>query len=97
MDATYIIKKPHITEKSMADVKQGKFTFIVAKDANKDEIRRTIENQFKVNVIKIVTTVQKGKTKRVGVRRAEKSLTAVKKAIVTLKSGQKIDMFDLGV
>lgn len=97
MDATYIIKKPHITEKSMAAVKQGKFTFIVAKDANKDEIRRSIENQFKVNVLSIVTTVQKGKTKRVGAKRVEKTLTPVKKAIVTLKSGQKIDMFDLGV
>ena len=97
MHITHVIQKPLITEKSMGIAKNGKFSFLVAKDADKDMIKKAVENQFKVNVVSVETTVQKGKTKRVGMRRMEKILTPVKKAIVTLKEGQKIDMFDLGV
>jgi len=92
-----IIISPIITERSMALVKQNKFSFKVAKDADKDSIRRAIKTQFNVDPIGIETAIQKGKTQRVGVRRAEKRREAFKKAIITLKSGQKIDIFDLGV
>lgn len=92
-----VLIAPVITERSMAFVKQGKFSFTVASTANKESIRKAINTQFGVDVVSIETTIQKGRTKRVGVRRAEKSLSPLKKAIVTLKTGQKIDIFDLGV
>lgn len=93
----HVIKRPLITEKSMGDAKAGRFSFIVDRDADKDMIKKAIEKQFNVEVVSIETTLQKGKTKRVGMRRMEKNLTPKKKAIVTLKEGQKIDIFDLGV
>ncbi len=97
MPVLSVIIRPIITEKSLSLVKEGKFTFRVLQEANKDLIKKAIEKQFKVDVISIETTVQKGKTKRVGMRRAEKKIAPIKKAVVTLKDGQKIDMFDLGV
>lgn len=97
MDRTHIIKRPIISEKSMAAAKNGKFSFIVASDADKIEIKSAVEAQFNVTVTAVETIMQKGKTKRVGLRRMEKNVAPVKKAYVTLKEGQKIDMFDLGV
>jgi large subunit ribosomal protein L23 len=81
----------------MALAKQNKFTFLVAPAAKKETIRKAIEDTFKVSVTGIETNTQKGKSKRVGMRRTEKHLQPFKKAVVTLKEGQKIDMFDLGV
>lgn len=92
-----VLISPIITERSMALVKNHKFSFLVARDADKDAIRKAIKSTFHVDPIGVQTTVQKGKTQRVGVRRAEKQYQAYKKAIVTLKSDQKIDIFDLGV
>lgn len=91
-----IIISPIITEKSMIDAGNGKFTFKVFKESNKNEIRRAIEKNFNVNVIGISTNIVKGKTHRVGVRRNEKKIASWKKAIVTLKSGEKIGLFELG-
>ncbi|MBP6882625.1 MAG: 50S ribosomal protein L23 [Candidatus Levybacteria bacterium] len=88
---------PIITERSMASVKNGKFSFNVALHANKESIRKAINLQFGVDVVGIETVTQKGRSKRVGARRAVKTLASLKKAIVTLKTGQKIDIFDLGV
>jgi large subunit ribosomal protein L23 len=92
-----IIISPIITERSMALVKQNKFSFRVVIGANKDEIRKAVKAQFSVEPISIETVVQKGKSQRVGVRRVQKNHAAYKKAVVTLRSGQKIDIFDLGV
>jgi large subunit ribosomal protein L23 len=88
---------PIITERSMALVKQGKFSFKVARSANKEAIKKAVKAQFNVDPVSVETVVQKGKTQRVGMRRTEKRQEAYKKAVVTLKSGQKIDIFDLGV
>ena len=93
----YVVLAPLITERSMALVKQGKFSFKVSLHANKESIRKAIKTMFNVDVIGIETVVQKGKTKRSGTRRMEKRMQPQKKAIVTLKTGQKIDIFDLGV
>lgn len=92
-----VIIAPLITERSMALVKQGKFSFRVSKNATKDAIKKAVKDTFSVDVVSVDTVTQKGKTHRVGVRRVEKRLAPVKKAVVTLKSGQKIDIFDLGV
>ncbi|CAN5193099.1 50S ribosomal protein L23 [soil metagenome] len=92
-----ILISPIITEKSMAHVKNHKFSFLVASDASKEAIKKAIKATFNVDPIGIQTTVQKGKTQRVGIRRMEKQRPAYKKAIITLKADQKIDIFDLGV
>lgn len=90
-----ILIKPVVTEKSMEDVTKSKFTFIVNRDADKTMIKKEIETQFNVNVIAIRTMHVKGKRKRVGARRAEVKESVAKKAIVTLKAGQKIALFDM--
>ena len=96
MDQTTIIISPIISEKSMDDVSKTKFTFKVNKGASKGQIRRAIETKFKVNIIGIKTLNMKGKTKRFGQRRIETKTAGFKKAIVVLKSGQKIDLFEAG-
>jgi len=87
---------PLISEKSMKDASLGKFTFKVAMSADKNSIRAEIEKRFKVNVVKVSTVITKGRSMRSGVRRNEISLEPFKKAIVTLKKGQTIGLFDTG-
>ena len=95
MDLHTVIIKPIITEKSMTDAGNGRFTFLVRRNASKDMIKKTVEKKFDVHVVTLTTTVTKGKSKRVGTRRTEKTLTPDKKAIVTLKKGEKISLFSL--
>ncbi len=90
-----VIIAPVISEKSTKGIQDGKFTFKVEKTATKGEIKRAIERQFKVNVLKVKTSIVKGRQSRVGVRRVEVSQSSFKKAIVTLKKGQKIDIFEV--
>lgn len=90
------IIKPLVTEKSMNDVTRGKYSFIVTKDAGKKAIKSDIKSQFNVTVVSIVTSVQKGKTHRVGTRRVEVGKSTVKKATVTVKKGEKIGLFEPG-
>ncbi len=91
---TQIILSPLITEKSMLDANNGKFTFKVAVEANKNDIRREVEKRFKVNVLKISTITIKGRSVRAGVRRVEVKRAAFKKAIVKLAKDQKIGLFE---
>ncbi len=91
-----IVIKPLITEKSMADVTKGKYSFVVAKDASKAAIKAAVKAQFSVTVVGVATSVQKGKTQRVGTRRVEVGKAAVKKATVTVKKGEKIGLFEPG-
>ena len=84
------ILSPSITEKSTSLSEFNKVVFKVHKGASKDLIKKNIEKIFKVNVVKINTINLKGKSKIVRNRRAYK--TAYKKAIVTLKKGQSIDL-----
>ena len=81
---------PNVTEKSTSLSEFNKVVFKVHKGASKDSIKKNIEKIFKVNVIKINTINLKGKSKMVRKRRAYKS--GYKKAIVTLKKGQSIDL-----
>jgi len=92
-----ILIAPIITEQSMVFVKQGKFSFLVAKGIDKKTIKKAVQDTFSVDVTSVDTLMQKGKSQKVGVRRVKKDTVAYKKAIVTLKTGQKIDIFDLGV
>ena len=84
------IISPNITEKSTSLSEFNKVVFKVNKNANKKSIKRSIEKIFKVNVVKINTVNIKGKMKMVRNKKAFKS--GYKKAIVTLKKGQSIDL-----
>ncbi len=87
-----IIIKPVITEKTMNLLVENKYTFIVDKRANKTEIKNAIESIFSVKVEKVYTMNVKGKPKRQG--RAVGRTPNRKKAIVALKPGQKIPLFE---
>jgi large subunit ribosomal protein L23 len=81
---------PVITEKSTLLSEQNKVVFRTPLKATKVEIKAAVEALFKVNVVKVNTVVQKGKTKRFRGVPGKRSDT--KKAIVTLKDGQSIDV-----
>ena len=89
-----IIIKPIITAHSMDCLAHGKYTFRVAKSANKIEIAKAVEKLFKgVKVAKVNTVSVRGKKKRMG--RNEGYTSDWKKAIVTLTEGSKtIEFFD---
>tara|TARA_B100002051_G_C16701931_1_gene621511 strand:- start:237 stop:530 length:294 start_codon:yes stop_codon:yes gene_type:complete len=84
------IKSPVITEKATGLSEQNKVIFKVHENASKDSIKKNIEKIFKVKVIKVNTINRKPKTKMVkgklGVKRG------FKKAVITLKKGQSIDL-----
>jgi large subunit ribosomal protein L23 len=96
MDTNDVIIAPLISEKSMKYATLGKFTFHVASKADKPMIKKAIEDKFKVNVIQISTSIVKGKTSRSGTKRIEVLKIPWKKAVATLKTGQKIALFDVG-
>ena len=88
-----IILKPVITERSMDDLQAGKYTFKVATDANKTEIKKAVEKLFDVKVAKVNTLNVNGKAKRVG--RFFGKTADWKKAIITLTEGSKtIEFFE---
>ena len=84
------IISPTVTEKATSLSEFNKIVFKVNKNANKNSIKRSIEKTFKVNVIKVNTINLKGKNKIVRNRKVSKP--GYKKAIVTLKKGQSIDL-----
>ena len=87
-----IILRPVITEDSMERLPNGKYTFEVAKDANKVEIAKAIEELFGVKVAKVNTMSVKGKQKRMG--RYLGYRPDRKKASVTLEGDKTIEFFD---
>ena len=88
-----IILRPIITENSMDGIADRKYTFEVAKDANKIEIAKAVEELFGVKVAKVNTINVDGKLRRYG--RFEGFTASRKKAIVTLTEDSKtIDFFD---
>ena len=91
-----ILISPLITEKSMVNAGKGKYTFKVANSADKLSIKKEVEKKFSVNVVAVTTIIVKGKVKRSGKKRLQKRTPDWKKAVVALKPGQKIDLFELG-
>ena len=88
-----IILKPVITEKSMDGLQAGKYTFKVAKDATKPEIKKAVEKLFGVEVAKVTTMNVNGKMKRLG--RYQGMTASWKKAIITLTEDSKaIEFFE---
>lgn len=91
--AYQILKRPLVTEKSTtAKEELNKLYFEVDRRANKIEIKQAVEQIFKVNVLDVTTANMRGKKKRVGrhfTRRPD-----WKKAMVTIKSGQRVEFFE---
>jgi large subunit ribosomal protein L23 len=85
-----IIKRPIITEKSIANSADNKYTFEVAVAANKIMIRNAVQRVFGVNVTKVTTVRQMGRIRRKA-RKDEGVTPETKKAVVTLKAGQQIE------
>ena len=89
-----IIKRPIITEQSMMEAASKKYTFEVAKDANKIEIAKAVEEIFGVKVAQVNTLNMQGKMKRMG-RYPEGRRPSWKKAMVTLTADSKtIEFFE---
>jgi large subunit ribosomal protein L23 len=92
-DPRSIVQKAMMTEKgAQLREKQNSFVFKVHPDANKIEISEAIHAIFKVDVVSVRTMNVQGKFKRLG--RTSGRRSSWKKAVVTLKSGQTIDLFD---
>ena len=84
-----ILKKPITTEKSTTLQQYNQYSFLVSKDSNSNEIRQAIEKIFKVKVLKVNTSILRGKGKSFKGSYGFRKDT--KKAIVTLKEGNTID------
>ncbi len=92
MDLYQILRRPLITEKYTAQQVYGKYAFEVAGEANKPQIKQAVEKAFKVEVtaVNIMTVV--GKRRKMGMRQLP--ARSWKKAVVTLKPGDKIELFE---
>ena len=94
MKTTYdILVRPLITEKTMKLVEEGKYTFEVKQGSNKVEVKKVVEELFKVEVTAVNMMNTLRKKRRVG--KYEGLRPAVQKAIVTLAEGQKLDVFEI--
>ncbi|MGA3243030.1 MAG: 50S ribosomal protein L23 [Bacteroidota bacterium] len=93
---TGILKRPIVTEKITGLQDKRQFSFEVSLDANKIQIAQAVEKKFKVTVTSVRTMTVKGKRKTQLTRRGrfEGRKNTWKKAIVTLKEGDKIDYFE---
>jgi large subunit ribosomal protein L23 len=89
-----VVLRPVVSEKSYGLLDAGIYTFIVHPDANKTEIRQAIEAIFDVEVAKVNTLNRKGKRKRQRRRMTFGTRPDTKRAIVTLKAGDRIDLFE---
>lgn len=91
-DPRDVILAPVVSEKSYSALDRGVYTFLVAPDANKVEIRHAVEEIFGVQVTNVNTLWRKGKRKRTRYTTGERSST--KRAVVTLAEGQSIELFN---
>lgn len=92
MNSENVIVRPVISEKSYDRIAIGKYTFEVVSAANKIEIKKAVESAFKVTVTAVNTSYVRAKAKRLGYTRGK--TRGWKKAIVTLKPGDKIEFFE---
>jgi large subunit ribosomal protein L23 len=91
MDATQVIIRPVVSEKSYVLAAVDKYTFRVHADAHKTEIRQAVEELFDVHVVSVRTSSVKSKPKRRGITKGR--TRAWKKAIVQVKPGESIPIF----
>ena len=88
-----ILLRPVISEKSVAQTERNNYTFAVARDANKVQIKAAVETEFKGDVLGVRVLTVKPKQKRRG-RRTLGMVPGWRKAIVTIAAGQKIELFE---
>ena len=89
-DAQHIIRRPLITEKGTdITTKHNGYTFLVAADANKAQIKRAVEQLFQVKVLGVRTMLRSGKLKGRG--RMKRRMPDWKRAVVTLKAGDAVE------
>jgi large subunit ribosomal protein L23 len=93
------IIKPVLTEKmAILEERENKYAFLVCPDANKTEIKKAVEKKFEVKVVKVATMNRLGKTKQMTVRSGGRTIRTTgkrsnwKKAVVTLETGNTIDL-----
>ena len=91
MDATQVIIRPVVSEKSYSLLDENKYTFLVATDANKTEIKIAVESIFKVKVTGVNTINRQGKKRRTRAGWGKRPDT--KRAIVSVADGERIDIF----
>ena len=87
-----VLRRPLITEKNTVLQAQGKYVFEVAGEATKHQVKQAVEKAFKVEVTAVNVMTVPGKTRRLGKR--EVLTQSWKKAIVSLKPGDKIELFE---
>jgi large subunit ribosomal protein L23 len=93
MHLSEVLRRPLVTEKNTAiQAPQGKYAFEVAEGANKDQIKLAVEKAFKVNVTRVNMITVPGRRRTVRGRKVESP--SWRKAIVTLKPGDKIELFE---
>lgn len=92
MNPYEVIRRPILTEKNTRLMEENQYTFEVAWDANKIQIREAVELAFGVEVLKVRTAIMPGKPRRRG--RTIGSSKPWKKAMVTLAPGDRIDIFE---
>ena len=90
-----VILRPVISEKSYEMLDENKYTFIVARGANKTHIKQAVEKIFDVKVLSVNTMNRRGKVKRRGLIVGKRPDT--KRAIVTVAPGDRIEHFDTGL
>lgn len=93
MEILEIIRRPLITEKSTALQGKNKYMFEVAPGSNKRQIKEAVEKAFKVKVVSVNVMTVAGETRRIGGRRRKVTTSSWKKAVVTLKKGDSIQLF----
>jgi large subunit ribosomal protein L23 len=91
MRGTLVLLRPVITERSMSETNNGRYTFVVADDATKQEIASAVAESFKVDVVAVNTIKVHGKKRRLGRKIGQRP--DWKKAIVTIAKGQKIEKY----
>ena len=91
MRGSLVLLRPVITERSMSQTNDGRYTFAVATDATKPEIAAAVEAQFKVDVVAVNTIPMRGKQRRLGRKIGRQP--DWKKAVVTIAKGQKIEKY----
>lgn len=92
MHSYEVLRRPVITEKNTLLIEHNKYTFEVARSANKPQIKEAVEKAFKVKVSSVNVIHVPGKMRRAGRRRGMTS--SWKKAVVTLEPGNKIELFE---
>ena len=88
-----LIKYPVITEKSCRQIEENKYTFNVDKKLTKPQIKKILENLFKINIISVNTHLPPKKKKRLGLKQGYKA--RYKRVIITIKSNQQIPIFGI--